>query len=489
MSFTGISMKIFNPYTWSLETIAPQTNRSFKADLEKAVEDLYNSLASQASDTTKAKGNVISRVLVQNYNSSEARSKLLTPIAKVIEKHTNLRITTTYLDAVLEPNAWVSDSPVQIFLATSRPIYNSLIMHEYFSVPKDFNESIEWLASLHYHANKMDRNIGRFSSKLVLRSIMCIHSGFLDRCFVNYKDGVDSVVNTILHELGHLIDGVESSIRLAAVSELGDDILQYTPKTPTVEEMTKMLNALEISINKAKLPSGLLSKYKSAFKVLAKAEKKNDDWLATGSALYAVGVRELESRIGTPVYKGKSDISDSVVSSDFYKGGERRADKFATRHFAEDGNINDCNVFLNPVLFSENFNADKRRLREIIKIQYAQMRGNTDTYDSNAERALDGLKYKYNQISAIAKDCNSKDLKEYLERIRWAEELVKEMKFVEMELEKEYEFLGSVKKYVGRALTIFVSRNRLDQNSVLVNAARLVSRSALHSHAELLKIL
>ena len=474
--------------TVSLETISPQPSMTFKKDVEKAIAEIYDGLISEADETTIAKGNPISRVLVQKYNSVKARSQILLPIALAIRKHTNLQISKMYLEVSLEPNANVSNSPANFFLMFSDVGYSTATFDAVFRKDSTFNEELRWLSDIHYCAHQFDKKLNKFKSKITLEATMCIYSALFDAISVERERFIESLTAIILHELGHLMDGIDMSLRFSAASELGDDILDYEDKGVSVADALKMLQAVNNCVRNKDIRKDLIDRYDKAAQALSKVPEHTEGWIADVTALYTLCVREVEGWIGAGMFGKRKMITDSVMSSDVIKGNERRADKYSTRLYAEDGRIDEASLFLNAAVLAKSYNSSLEFAKYYAKWMYQTTRGNVTIYDTMATRALDSLKYKYTQISALAKSTNSKELKKYLERITWAEKLVRESLSAEAEFEKEYEFLDNLRKTAGRALFLFLSRNRLDQNSVLMEAARKVSRSSLHADAERIRL-
>lgn len=481
-------MLMFNRKTWSFESLNHIDGSAFKRDLIAALISIKDRVLSQASEMTKMKSNPVTKTIARLFRKEKDRNALLKPLQTVIKTYTNITIKNFSLDLDKDLNAYFGYTDLMILIHIGKPMVGLLMQWLNFSKAHSFSSALNLVAYGQRAANDMDRLSGKLRHSMDLSATMGLNSGFLDSIVSEDPKDLEIIASVILHELGHCVDSLDQSLRFTGAAELAEDIVSYVDHVPTEDEANKMLEAVEEGITSCDMPADLRKKYLNAVKKLSKETEHNTDWLNVTTALYTMAVREIESRIAPVPFIGKSGITDSGWSDNNSRGAERRADKYSARIGGGDGIILFCETMMDAVALSKTLKISEFQARWQIKEWWKMLRSNSADYDTFAIRALSVLKEKYQAVAGLAKHSDDKALKDYLDNLVYLEGIVKGMLKQEKGYEESRAFLDSIVKYGGRALFFFVPRSRVDQNSLLSNTIRQLTKNSLHSEAERIRL-
>lgn len=474
-------MQRFNPYTWSYESIRARPDRTFYTDMIKALEEVKSHLDPQISERNKESGRGVTKLLKRYYFKEKDRSQLLHPVSDVIKKHTNLDISQYVI--TIDPSLNAESSGVHIFLVffSEGTKETSILRRDILGNAKSFDETLQKFKEMHHTALSLDRVVGKFKKTHSLTGKISVHSGFFDALYTGTVP-IDTLASVIVHEVGHAIDAFDISLRMVCVSDLGEDLLAYKEDQLSPKTCVTMLETLKSGILQARMDSKLRKKYLSSIKSLESDKDHTKEWMSSVSALYTLGVRQIELDL-----LSKSEtyptLKDSVISNDSFKGAERRADRYAGL-YGLSGVIDFCDVFTNAQRISETFGHTERDITKFQELLWHTQRDNEYGYDTFYRRAHEMLKTKYLALKQMQEDgASKKDLADYAKGIAMAEQVVGGMKSAEQRLRERSRTLDKIHDSIVRALTIFSSRDRVSQNSILSDAIRDVARSPLHYDA------
>lgn len=480
----------FSPYSWGLEAIQPNVTTALKHDVKDALTEIYHRLLEYVDETALRKGSPITRMMTRFFKNDSVRAKEMRPLGDAIKKHTNLELTKYDIEITEEVNAYFGESWISIFIMMGQPGLGRMISKWVFQDPSEFDDSLKFLADVHKYTNSLDRSVNKFKSNCVIGGVICINSAFFDLLCKDFEGNIDMLVGVILHELGHCMDGLDQSLRLTAASELGEDILDYVDDHVTLANADKLLQGIKSILTTTEISSSLKTKYIQAYNSLVKDPDRTDEWLATVTALYSLIVRYAEGRIGSG-FLGKlglnKDVSDSVLSDDAYRGAERRADKFAANLGAGDGIIAMMAMLSDAAALAEIMGVPKWMAEQNVRAAWEYLKENTAGYDPHGTRMLALLKQRYQMLQRC--NLSKHELSIQLNAIRMVEKVVSTVANKEQGYEDSIKFLKAIINFAGRALTLFLNHNRLDQNSLLMNTIRRLSNSSLHADAAAMQLL
>lgn len=479
---------MFYPQTWSVESIAPQWKGAFKKDLTRAFTEIYNKIKDVADPSGDDDKLSISMGLASRYRSSKSRNELLKPMADCIFKHTNIKLKEYILE--LDETINAAAGPCSIYLTFgSSPLYSRHV-HNLMCVEKGFKEFI----NIYKIAYFLDRSTGKLKKEMELDGFALIHSKFFDLLYSGDIE-IDMLTSIMLHEVGHIVDSLDQAIRMTCVSDLAEDMIGYREVATDKNETYQLLMLTERMINKISRSIIGTSFKKTALKSVEKLKRipedeRDSEWIATVRAIYTIAVRETEMEIGRSSFNiyGKP-TTDSIMNDDLYRGSERRADKFATMQMGGDQTIIFCDIMLDCVKLKNIMAYSKARAKLEVYLTWKVLVPNDADYDTMANRADEVLRNKYMILSHLEKKLKSHELAEELRVIAFLRPIISDMKNVEKEFAQKWRFFKDIKKYGGRAFSVFRSRSRLDQNSVLSAAIRTTARSSIHEDAAKLRLL
>lgn len=466
-------MKKFYPQTWSMESIAPVWNGAFRKDLTKVVDDLYQSMVPLADEDGAKKRIQITMGLKQAFrNNKKKLSELLSGLIDCVKKHTNLEIEKAFLDLTPEINASAGTETIVYIFATK--VWSKVIVS---AISRD-KESLDDFIDTHKVAMTLDRATGKFRKEAKVKGKIVINSAFFDKVY-NGTYTIDTIVDTIMHEIGHVFDSYDSALRMSWVSDLAEDLVDYKEGTFGVAEAEEALARVSKILPKMNLGFGGKVKRAEFTKIVDKLNKetnRDEDWVSTVSAVYTLVVRSAEYNITS---RGFQDI----FSNDTYKAPERRADKYATLQGGGHGDSLFIQSMVDYTKLMEVYGINKFRAKHYIKESWLILRQNEADYDTHADRIGEVLRTMYYRLDKISKIAGPDGVKEDLEALEFVRKIYEESLHSQTLLEESMKFLDAYRKYSNRALAILFSRSRLEENSILMTAIRNTARSSLHADA------